>query len=305
MPGGGEGTVREPGVVLESAGGVYRVLLDEGAEVQAFLRGRLKREARTGARVVAGDRVRVSPAGTSEWTVEEVEDRRSELVRAGPGGRRPKAVAANLDQVVAVFSVSDPPFRPEIADRFLVLAESCDLPPLLVVNKADLEPSDELEADVAVYREIGYPVLLTSVRTERGLAELRAAMAERTSALVGASGVGKSSLVNALEPGLDLRVGEVGRRSGRGRHTTVSARLLVLGGGARVVDTPGFTDVAAWGVPAREVGDAFPEFRALAPHCRFRGCSHLHEPGCAVREAVEEGAIHPRRYAAYRTLMEE
>lgn len=296
----------QAGVVLESAGGVYRVLLDEGDEVRAFLRGRLKREVRTGGRVVAGDRVRLAPAGESEWTIDAVEDRWSELVRAGPGGHRPKVVAANLDQVIAVLSAIDPPFRPEIANRFLVLAESCGLAPILVVNKVDLDgAARELERPLEIFRDTGYPVLLTSAQTGRGLAQLRQAMAERISALIGPSGVGKSSLVNAVEPGLDLRVGEVGRRSGLGRHTTVAARLLELGGGARVVDTPGFSDVAAWGIPARELSRAFPEFEPLAARCRFRGCSHLHEPDCAVREAVEEGAVHPARYAMYRDLMEE
>jgi ribosome biogenesis GTPase / thiamine phosphate phosphatase len=295
----------EPGTVLEGVGGIYRVRLDRGPEVEAFLRGRLKREARTGEKVVAGDRVRVAPAGEAEWTVEKVEERVSQLVRAGPRGRRPKVVAANLDRIVIVLSALDPPFRRQVADRFLVLAESCRIPPVMVVNKMDLPGArDEAAPHLEVLREAGYPVLETSARTEEGLEALREATVGRTSALVGPSGVGKSTLLNAMESGLELRTGEVSRKARRGRHTTVSARLLHLRQGIRVVDTPGFADVAAWGIAREELARAFPEFEEPADRCRFRGCSHLHEPGCGVREAVEEGVVHPWRYDSYRELME-
>jgi len=298
-----------PGVVLETVGGVYRTRVHGSqAEVDAFLRGRLKQQARTGDRVVAGDRVLLQTAGEGEeWVIEEVLERRNELVRAGPGGKRPKVVAANLDQVLVVVAVSNPPFQGELADRYLVLAESCGIPAALVVNKTDLlqAPDAELDALLDTYRAAGYPVLETSVVTRSGLSSLSARMEGRVSTLIGPSGAGKSSLLNALYPGLDLRTGAVSRRRGRGRHTTVSARMVVLEGDTRVIDTPGFSDVATWGIEARELARCFPEFLDLEESCRFRGCSHIHEPDCGVKAAVEEGKIHPRRYGSYRVLLQE
>ncbi|MFW6175664.1 MAG: ribosome small subunit-dependent GTPase A [Acidobacteriota bacterium] len=294
------------GTVLSTVGGVYRVLLDDGDRVDASLRGRLKREKRTGSRVVAGDRVAVARGKGDSWTVEGVSARRTELVRAGPGGRRPKVIAANLDQVLVVVAAADPAPDAHGVDRFLVLCEVNGIPPLLVFNKMDVPGArDVVEPLEAVYGEIGYSMLETSAESGRGLEHLRAAMSGRTSAMVGPSGVGKSSLLNALQPGLELRTRSVSRRGGRGRHTTVSARLLVLDDGMRIVDTPGFSDVNTWGVSPGDLAGAFPEFEEPAEDCRFRGCTHIHEPDCGVLRAVEEGRIDAGRFESYRRLLEE
>ncbi len=327
-PGGREGTV------LESVGGIYRVLLEDptegdpgrhqGAVVEAFLRGRIKKDrrprdggaGRTGDRVVAGDRVEVRLDPDGSWTVEKVLPRSSELVRAGFRGRRPRVVAANLDRVVVVASGRQPELRPEQVDRFLALAESCHLEAVLVVNKVDLMARDgdapgvgesggdgpSLSGVLERYRDVGYRVIPTSIVTGEGLAPLGALLRQGTSTLIGPSGVGKSSLLNALVPGLSLRVGEVSVRLKSGRHTTVGSRLLLLPGGGRVVDTPGFSDVALWGMDPASLPGAFREFRDRAPDCRFRGCTHVHEPDCAVRAAVASGEIHPERYASYLAL---
>lgn len=301
------GKAARAGTVLETTGGVYRVLLDPPDEgvVEAFLRGRLKQERRTGDRVVAGDRVRVARGEDGTLTVEEVRPRRSELVRAGPGGHRPKVVAANLDRVVVVVAADHPPLRREQVDRFLALAESCGLEAILVVNKVDLPAAPAVLDDVMeIYRGIGYAVLPTSVATRVGLEALDRILGDGTSALVGPSGVGKSSLLNALAPGFSLRVGELTARGKSGRHTTVGARLLLLPDGGRVVDTPGFSDVGLWGMVPETLRESFREFLPLVDQCRFRGCSHVHEPDCAVQEAVEAGAIDPGRYQSYLLLQE-
>lgn len=293
------------GRVLQGTGGRYRILLPDGSEREATLRGRLKKEKDLAERVVAGDWVRLGGSDDDALTIEELLPRQTELVRAGLRGRHPKVVAANLTGILVVHSLVHPPFRPDRADRFLVLAECCRIPPTLVLNKVEL-PGGAEEGETAAlrYRAAGYPVLLTSALSGEGLEELRALLASGTWAIVGPSGVGKSSLLNAVDPGLTLRVGEVSARSGGGRHTTVSASLIPMANGGWVVDTPGFSEVTLWEVEPALLSHAFPEFRDPSEECRFRECSHLHEPECGVREALEAGQIHPERFESYRELLE-
>lgn len=299
---------RERGTVRRAAGGVYEVELEGGAVVRAALRGRLKLEQRTGDRVVPGDRVEVEHHPDGSITIEAVEDRRSELARQAPGarGRRAKVIVANVDQVVVVFAAARPDPRFRLLDRFLVVAESNRLPAVIVVNKVDLVGEEAARVAFRVYEQVGYPVLYTSVPARRGLEELRARLCGRTSVLAGPSGVGKSSLLNAIEPGLSLRTAEVSRAAGVGRHTTVAAELIPLRCGGYVADTPGLRELGLWGVPAEELDACFPEFRPYLGACRFgRSCSHTHEPECAVRAAVDSGAIPRERYESYRLLRAE
>jgi ribosome biogenesis GTPase len=238
--------------------------------------------------------------------IEEVLPRANELVRTGPGGRRAKIVAANLDRCVVVLAASEPDVDLEQVDRFLVLAESCRIPPVLVLNKLDLPPAPHsFEEVLRTYRPIGYPVMGTSAKTGEGTDELRALLGTGISALVGPSGVGKSSLLNHISPGWDLRTGALSVRSGRGRQTTVSSRLIPLEGGGWAADTPGFSDVGLWGVGAAGLDAAFPEMRVASRACRFRGCSHLTEPDCGVKAALAAGEIESSRYASYRTIRGE
>ena len=305
-----EGAPPEPpagaqrGRVLEAVGGIYRVQLDRGIEVEASLRGRLKQVSRTGDRVIPGDLVTVRDGGpTGGWTIEEVETRSSQLVRSTPAGGKPKVVAANVDRSFVVLSAIEPAFDSNVADRFLVLSEACGIPPTIVLNKMDLASVGIAEGAEAVYGEIGYVVLPTSARTGEGLDRLQPLLESGVSTLVGPSGVGKSSIMNALYPELELRTGVVTGRGGRGRHTTVGVRLLPLTAGSWVADTPGFSDVTLWEVDSSELSNAFPEFREPSECCRFRGCTHTHEPECAVLEAVEDGRIRSERYESYRGLL--
>ncbi|HEX7091119.1 MAG TPA: ribosome small subunit-dependent GTPase A [Longimicrobiales bacterium] len=299
---------RHPGIVRRAAGGVYEVELAGGEVVEAVLRGRLKLEQRTGDRVVAGDRVEVERHADGSITIESVRQRASELARRAPGhgGRRAKVIVANLDQLVAVFAAAQPEPRLRMLDRFLVLAEANGLPAVVVVNKVDLVGEDDARATFADYEAAGYPVLLVSALEGRGLDALRAVLCGRISALTGPSGVGKSSLLNALEPGLGLRTAEISAAVRKGRHTTVTAELIPLQCGGYVADTPGLREVGLWGVPLEDLDLCFPEFRPYREECRFGGsCTHTHEPGCAVRAAVEAGAIPAARYESYRALRSE
>jgi ribosome biogenesis GTPase / thiamine phosphate phosphatase len=298
------------GAVYESTGGVYRVLLDSGDWLEASLRGRLKRQARTGDRVVIGDRVELALDTDGSATIEKVHPRRSEVVRKGPGGRGAKVVAANVDRLVVVAAATRPAPGQPLLDRLLAIGAANHLDTVLVFNKMDLvRQASDLEAPphrlITLYRSVGYPVLETSAVTEEGLESLRDVLREGSSALVGPSGAGKSTLLNALEPGLHLRTGELSHKKGRGRHTTVSARLIPLDCGGLVADTPGFSDVGVWGVEARDLETCFPEFARYGDGCRFRGCSHLHEPDCAVKDALARGEVDPGRYQSYRDLVQE
>lgn len=293
------------GTVHRAGGGVYVVVLDDGTSVEASLRGRIKRERRTGDRVVIGDRVEVAGEGDHR-TIEAVHTRRTELVRRGRGGRAPKLLAANLDRVFVVVSLRDPPASEHLIDRLLALVESAGMRPILVLNKLDLEGAARRAAELRrLYEAVGYEVLAVSARGGMGIAALHDALCSGASALIGPSGVGKSSLLNAIDPDLDLKTAGLSRKTGGGRHTTVGSRLVPLGCGGLVADTPGFGDVGLWSVDRDEVGPCFPEFEAYAHACRFRGCTHDAEPGCSVRDAVEAGGIAPSRYESYRRLRTE
>ena len=297
--------MRNRGTVRRTVGGVYEVELESGAVIEATIRGRLKLQQRTGDRVVAGDRVEVEQHADGSATIEAVEERQSELARRAPGqgAHRAKVIVANIDQVVVVFAAAHPEPRLRLLDRFLVLAESNELPAVVVVNKVDLADSDEVRERFALYEAAGYPVHFVSAEAGIGLEALHDRLCGRTSVLTGPSGVGKSSLLNAIEPSLELRTGEVSEAVQKGRHTTVSAELLPLRCGGYVADTPGLRELGLWGIPSEELDHYFPEFRPYLGECRFGyACSHTHEPGCAVKEAVEAGEVPGERYESYLAL---
>lgn len=290
------------GTVLERDGSVYRIATDLGT-VKAVLRGKVKRGD---LRVVVGDRVVLDQdAGAGDTLgITEVEARRSLLARrvAQGRGRGMRPVAANVDQVFVVSAAADPAPVPQLIDRLLVVAEANQLHASVLLNKVDLDRADALTDR---FRRAGYEVLRTSTKTGEGIDDLRARLRGQEVVLAGPSGAGKSSLLNAVEPGLKLRVGEISARTRRGTGTTVSAVLIPLPGGGYLVDTPGFSDVGLWGIEPAQLDTWFPDFRDYLGRCRFGNCRHNGEPGCAVAEAVEAGAIVPDRLESYRILRKE
>ena len=292
------------GVVLARTGSTYRVHAERG-EMTAVLRGKLKRK--DDDRVVAGDVVELDVHGDGPAAITSVRPRRSLLARRSSGGRGParrQPIAANVDQVVVVAATRDPEPNFRMLDRLLVIAEANRIPPVLVLNKLELDRG-ALEPFGRRYGPAGYQVLAISVRAAEGLPALRDLLRGRASVLTGESGVGKSSLVNALQPGLNLRIAEISEKWGTGKHTTRAAQLVPLGGGAYVVDTPGLREVGAWGVDPELLAPCFPEFRRFLDQCRFDNCRHLAEPDCGVRTAAEGGAFDPDRLVSYRHIYDE
>lgn len=294
----------KPGVVLHGTGGAWHVHGDDGEVVVAALRGKVKHGSHL--KLAVGDEVMVDRDAGSGWAIVEVRPRRSQLSRREPGRtRHERTIAANVDQVVVVFALRQPEPHVAMLDRFLVIAEANALAGRVVVNKVDLAGDEEARRLFGAYERIGYPLHITSCRTGHGLDDLGEQLRGRTSVVTGPSGVGKSSLMNALYPGLGLRVGEISASVNKGRHTTVGAYLHPLPDGGFVVDTPGLREVGLWGIPSRGLDVCFPEIRALRDQCRFADCSHLAEPDCAVRDALACGDLAATRYASYQKLVEE
>ena len=297
------------GLVLRALSGFYTIATAEGDLIEARLRGRMKKERQASDLAVIGDRVTVERLPDGTGAIVSVEPRTRRFSRRQPGPRgswREDVLVANADLVAVVFSSDRPPPNPRLIDRFLVVAEYNEVPALLVANKVDLVGEAAAQKLFEPYERIGYDVVYTSARASIGLEQLRERLAGRLSIVTGPSGVGKSTLLNALQPGLQLATGAVSEvESGKGKHTTTHAELHPLDGarGGYVADTPGIRELGLWQIPPTELASCFPEFRPHLGACAFNDCTHLHEPRCGVRAAVEAGAISEARYDSYRRLM--
>ncbi len=247
--------------------------------------------------VAAGDFVLFRTSSNDEATIERVEPRTTVLSRATRG--RQQIIVTNVDQLLIISSAAEPYLKPNLIDRFLISAHKTGLRPLVCINKVDLVDPASLAPLVGVYSQMGYRVLLLSAETGLGIDRLRRAMAGRASVVAGQSGVGKSSLVNAVDPSLQLRVRTVSAETQKGRHTTTTARLWPLASGGYVVDTPGIRQFQLWDVIPAEVAGYFRDIRPYINHCKFPNCTHTHETDCAVKNAVADGRLDLRRYESY------
>lgn len=284
----------DKGLVLERSGSTYRVATQAG-EITAVLRGKVKHQDK--GRVVVGDNVLLDAGG-----IIGTEPRQNVLERRSVNGRSSRAVAANLDRVLVLTAVTQPKPILSLIDRLLTIAEANDLPTGLVITKIDLASHADLSHR---FRSAGYQVWPASIKTGEGIDALAKELHGRVTLVTGPSGVGKSSLLNRIQPGLKLPTQEISAKIERGKNTTVSAVMVPLDAGGFLVDTPGFSDVGLAGIEPRELARCFPELRNLIDHCRFPDCRHLIEPGCAIRAAVKAGTVESGRYESYRGLLAE
>jgi len=289
------------GLIVHAQSGFFEVETDIG-RLTAELRGRLKQERLDTDVAALGDRVLVRDLGDGRGAIEEIEPRHSVLSRQAPVGEREQVIVANPDQAVFVFACQDPELNPRMLDRLLVAAEREEISSIICLNKMDLAVGDDCHQSMVPYRAIGYEVHFVSAETGAGIDDLHAALVGKISVFAGPSGVGKTSLLNAIQPGLALRTGVIRQATRKGKHTTVSLKLVPLADGGYIADTPGMKAFALWDIEPEELDAYFPEIGQRVADCDFSDCSHLHEPGCAVLAAVESGQISPGRYDSYRRM---
>jgi ribosome biogenesis GTPase len=295
----------QTGQVLYGINNIYTVEV-EGRQLQCRIKGKiLKTERNVYNPIAVGDFVRLQSDPHSEevgWIVER-NPRTSSLVRWNKKRNAIQVLAANAEVLVCVSSTQAPPFRPRFIDRLLVSADR--LEPLIVINKSDLSLSAEAKDRIRNYKRIGYSVVLTSALSGRGVSELRRRIRNKVAVFCGQSGVGKSTLLNRMFPGLDLAVGEISSKYDRGSHTTSFASLIRIKEDFPIIDTPGIRELEIAGVEARDLAFYFPEFVPIAEQCSYPSCRHVDEPDCAVRQAVDRGLIHPDRYESYLRIYED
>jgi ribosome biogenesis GTPase len=288
------------GVVLARHGSSYQIATDVGT-VEGVLRGKLKHQDKD--KIVVGDNVtldRIDSEGVAGIT--GAEPRRNVLDRRSQNGRTGRPIAANLDRVLVTVSVAQPKPNLGLIDRLLVIAEANGIPAGLIITKIDLTSYADLSLR---FKPAGYPIWPVSIRSGEGIEELAAALKGHVTLLTGPSGVGKSSLLNRIQPGLSLRTAEISAKIERGKNTTVTAIMIPLDNGGFLVDTPGFSEAGLWGIEERDLARSFPELRKYINQCKFADCHHLTEPGCAVRLGVELGVVPADRYDSYKSLLKD
>jgi ribosome biogenesis GTPase len=303
----------QPCMVIEVGKGMCLVALERG-ELLCRLRGSLSAQDTGYTNVVAvGDRVVVSEDGSGEGVVETVLPRRTALARPDrfQDGYRlrdrhlQQVIVANVDQLLIVASWREPKLWPELIDRYLISGERNGLVPIICVNKIDLaDDVADCRAQLQPYTDVGYRVILTSASEGVGIAELKEVLRGQTTVLAGMSGVGKSSLLNAVQPGLRIHTQEISEYHQTGRHTTTQVSMMELEMGGYVVDTPGIREFGLSGLQRKDLAAFYPEIAALNGACRFKDCTHTHEPGCMIKIAVEDGRVSPARYQSYRSILE-
>ena len=283
------------GKIIRGIAGFYYVHVVESGVYECKAKGIFRKD---GIKPLVGDDVEIEILDEKdmEGNIMQILPRRNDLIRPA---------VANIDQALVVFAAAKPKPHFQLLDRFLVMMESKEIPAILCFNKSDIVDYAEIASLKEIYENCGYPLLFTSAKEETNIDELKELLRGKTTAIAGPSGVGKSSLINQLQSGVKMETGSISRKIERGKHTTRHSELIVLEEGSYIMDTPGFSSLYVGDMEKEELKYCFPEFSAYEGKCRFNGCSHTHEPGCAVREAVEEGKIHRMRYEDYTFLYRE
>ena len=289
------------GRVIRAKGKVFIVFAD-GLEYSCEIFGKAKRE-QGHSPVVVGDIVDFTAAADRSGGIEKVHERKTKFSRpkiAEEGTEQ--VIVSNVDQMVIVASVREPELKTGLIDRFIVAAFKGGLTPIVVINKIDLQPKDDLDRIKGIYESVEIPIVLASCIDGKGVESLKALLKDHESIFVGHSGTGKSTLLNLIQPGLGLRTSEISESTSKGTHTTTAVELYALDNGGYVVDSPGLKVLGLWHIDKTELHEYFPEFQRYLGSCKFSRCSHLHEPQCAVMQALNNGDIYSERYESYRKI---
>ncbi|GAB4171016.1 MAG: ribosome small subunit-dependent GTPase A [Calditrichia bacterium] len=284
--------------VIKSTRNHYIVRTDSGEELTAVMRGKVVMNLPDDVSVKVGDFVDISfEEGVAEATIEKIHPRTSMLLR----GKRYKnhIIATNIDQLLILMSVKNPSFKQGLLDRYTIIAEKNNLPAIIVINKTDLGNPERFHSLSEYYHTIGYPVYFTSVKKRTGIDVIQQLLLGKTTALIGQSGVGKSSLIRCIQPDLNIRVGDINKKTSKGKHTTTFVQLFSLAGGGYVIDTPGIKELGVGDILKKDLKHYFVEFDQYQQQCQFMDCNHISEPNCAVRKAVEDNRIFEPRYRSY------
>jgi ribosome biogenesis GTPase len=288
------------GLVIRLQAGFYTVHIDH-RDVTCRLRGRHKKDRLNEDIVAVGDRVEIGLLEDGSGIIETIHPREKEFFRMAPSarGEYKQILLANPDQVLLVFSCAEPEPSLRMLDRFLVITEKQKIPVVIIANKIDLVGIKAARKLFSIYTDLNYRVVFTSAKKKHNISQMEDTLIGKISALSGPSGVGKSSLLNEIQPELGLQIGGLRNSSGKGKHTTVVRQLIPLKEGGFVADMPGLRSLSLWDTEPEELDGYFPELRSLVAACQFNDCSHINEPGCAVKLAVENGMVHPQRYDSY------